>query len=106
MKNTTKRITITISSEADAMLSALSARDLRSRGAVIEMLLRDAQNATKRSVPSHFSDTSSHECDTSSHCNDTNDSTSSHLCDTSSHFSDNDLRSEAADAILKMAENM
>lgn len=54
MKNQSKkRVTITISAEADQMLGAIAARDMRSRGSVVEVLLRAAHGGTQDSAPSH-----------------------------------------------------
>lgn len=54
MKN---RITITLTAEADQMLDALAREQMRSRGAVVEMLLRAAQSGTTVCASSHLSDT-------------------------------------------------
>lgn len=43
---TKSRITITLSTEADKMLDGLAARDMRSRGAVVELLIRAAHSGT------------------------------------------------------------
>lgn len=54
MKN---RITITITTDADRMLDALAREQMRSRGAVIEMLIKAARSGTQVCASSHLSDT-------------------------------------------------
>lgn len=51
------RVTLTISDDADQMLDELAARDMRSRGAVVEILIRAARSATTVPQPCHNSAT-------------------------------------------------